>query len=191
MFVTLACAAFRWSITSISGCKSVARTAPFGPDPLGQADAVVARAGADVGDGRALGYLERVEHGLGLLFLDRASRETASRPPPRTSRPRSAGPCRSRVGRGGHWLAAGRPWTSPWTCDFGLSRRLGPARSSRRSSADSPALPRGTDGGVWRGQSGCRTGQPRRPRNRRHEAHSAAEALTRHGFLLSRRLRSE
>ena len=43
---------------------------PLGADPPGQADAVVAGAGADVGHGRAPGDLEGVEHRLGLLFLD-------------------------------------------------------------------------------------------------------------------------
>ena len=42
----------------------------LGPDPAGQADAVITGPRADVGHGGAAGDLEGVEHRLGLLLLD-------------------------------------------------------------------------------------------------------------------------
>ena len=80
MLVTPASRAFRWSISQHLGLDVGGQDRSLGPDPPGQADAVVAGPGADVGHGRAAGDLEGIEHGLGLLFLDRASRGTASRP---------------------------------------------------------------------------------------------------------------
>ena len=122
MLVTPASRALFLSISSISGWTSVASTVPVGPDPAGQADAVIAGPGPDVGHGRAARDLEGVEHRLGLLFLDSRSRGTASRPLATTSRRRSAGPCRSAASRAG--LGSCRSAGS-WAWYFGLAGAAG------------------------------------------------------------------
>ena len=70
MLVTLAVARVSLEHQEHLGLHVAGQNRSRGPDPLGQADAVVAGAGPDVGDGRTLGDLERIEHRLGLLFVD-------------------------------------------------------------------------------------------------------------------------